>query len=360
MVLQLNAAVVGCGIGKFHMLAFQKVPDFFNLAAICDIDAVKTQALADELKVPKIYTSLDALCADPEIDVIDLATPPHLHLPQMKQVLAAGKHVICEKPLVSSLRDLDELADAEKASGKRVLPIFQYRYGHGLQKLKLLRDRGLTGKAHTVNIETSWRRRDDYYAIAWRGKWATELGGCCLTHAIHAHDILTYINGPVKRVFASCTTRVNPVEVEDCAALTFEMADGSLAGSTITLGRADEISRHSFVFEKLSADSNLRPYDSSGDPWVFKGDTPELQKQIDAALAEFRPEHEHYQGEFVRFHKALHGGGELPATLADARQALELITAIYHSSETHQAVELPLSSAHPKYACWAPSAKKFE
>ena len=125
---KLNAAVVGCGIGKSHMLAFQKVPEQFHLAAICDLDAAKTQALADELKVPKTYNSLDALCADPGIDVIDLATPPHLHLAQIQQVLAAGKHVICEKPLVPSLRDVDFLIDVEKRSGKRILPIFQYRY----------------------------------------------------------------------------------------------------------------------------------------------------------------------------------------------------------------------------------------
>ena len=352
---KLNAAVVGCGIGKSHMLAFQKVPDCFNLAAICDLDAAKTQALADELKVPKTYNTLDALCADPAIDVIDLATPPHLHLAQIQQVLAAGKHVICEKPLVPSLRDVDSLTEIERKSGRRILPIFQYRYGHGFQKLKFLQDRGLTGRAHTVNIETSWRRRDDYYAIAWRGKWKTELGGCCLTHAIHAHDMLTYINGPVARVYARCATRVNPVEVEDCAAITFEMADGSLAGSTVTLGRADEISRHSFVFEKLSADSNLRPYDSSGDPWVFKGDTPELQAQIDAALTEFTPEPEHYQGQFARFHKALHEGGEIPATLADARQALELITAIYCSAESGEPVTLPIGKDHPNYANWSPA-----
>src|SRR5687767_8990400 len=215
---KMNAAVVGCGIGKSHMLAFGKVPNSYNLAAICDLDPKRVQELADELKVPKTYNSLEALCADPEIDVIDLATPPHLHFRQIQQVLAAGKHVICEKPLVASLKDVDTLVGIEQASGRRILPIFQYRYGHGLQKLKLLRDRGLTGKHYTCNIETSWRRRDDYYAIAWRGKWKTELGGCCLTHAIHAHDMLTYVVGPVKRVFARCTTRVNPVEVEDCAA----------------------------------------------------------------------------------------------------------------------------------------------
>jgi predicted dehydrogenase len=352
----MNAAVVGCGIGKSHMLAFQKLPEAFKLQAICELDAARAEAIAGELKVPKTYNSLDALCADPEIDVIDLATPPHLHFQQIQQVLAAGKHVICEKPLVASLKHVDTLIEIENSSGKRILPIFQYRYGHGLQKLKFLHDRGLAGDAYTTNIETSWRRRDDYYAVAWRGKWKTELGGCCLTHSIHAHDILTYILGPVKRVYARCTTRVNPVEVEDCAAITFEMADGSLAGSTTTLGCADEISRHRFVFKNFTAESNTRPYDSPGDPWKFAADTPELQQQIDAALAEFKPEPEHYAGQFVRFHQALQEGRELPATLADARQSLELITAIYYSAETGEPVELPIGSDHPNYSDWTPQS----
>ena len=99
----LNAAVVGCGIGKSHMTAFQKVPEYFSLAAICEVEPARGKEVARELGVPKVYVSLDELCADPTIDVIDLAPPPHLHLAQVKQVLAAGKHVICEKPLVASL-----------------------------------------------------------------------------------------------------------------------------------------------------------------------------------------------------------------------------------------------------------------
>ncbi|MEO5740536.1 MAG: gfo/Idh/MocA family oxidoreductase, partial [Vicinamibacterales bacterium] len=79
------------------------------------------------------------------------------------------------------------------------------------------------------------------------------------------------------------------------------------------------------------------------------------QKEIDAALAEFQPELEHYAGQFVRFHSALENGTPLPATLADARQSLELITAIYYSSETGQPVDLPLPKSHPNYATWTPA-----
>ncbi len=206
-----------------------------------------------------------------------------------------------------------------------------------------------------MNIETSWRRRDDYYAIAWRGKWKTELGGCCLTHSIHAHDMLTYICGPVHRVFARCATRVNPVEVEDCAAITFEMADGSLAASTTTLGRADEISRHSFVFRKAQRRQQPAPLRQQRRSVGFQRRHAGVQAPHRRSATEFTPEPEHYQGQFARFHRALAEGTPLPATLADARQSLELITAIYHSADTGEAVTLPIAPEHPKYTDWTPA-----
>ena len=110
------------------------------------------------------------------------------------------------------------------------------------------------------------------------------------------------------------------------------------------------------MFANFTAESNTRPYDSPGDPWKFAADTPELQREIDAVLAKFQPEPEHYAGQFVRFHTALESGTEIPATLADARQSLELITAIYSSSETGQPVDLPLASDHPNYTSWTPAA----
>src|SRR6185437_14031088 len=107
----------------------------------------------------RVETSLSALCAMYELDVIDICTPPHLHFEQVQQVLAAGKHAICEKPLVGSLKAVDELIAAEAQSGRRVMPIFQYRFGHGLQKLKFLIEAGLAGPAYLSTVETAWRRR---------------------------------------------------------------------------------------------------------------------------------------------------------------------------------------------------------
>ncbi len=351
---RLRVAVVGLGVGKGHVRAYQALPDRFELVALCDIDEAKAREIAGQNEVPQVVTDLADLCRMDDLDVIDICTPPHLHFAQIRQTLAAGKHAICEKPLVSSLREVDDLAGDEARSGRRVMPIFQYRFGHGLQKLRLLLAEGLAGRAYQATVETAWRRRASYYDVPWRGKWETERGGALLGHAIHAHDMLCYALGPVRSVYCRAATLVNRIEVEDCAAATLEMADGSLAALGVTLGSPEEITRHRFHFSGFCAESNTRPYTNSGDPWTFTGDTPELQARIDETLARFTPLPEGYEGQFYRFHQALRDGTELPVTLADARASLELITAFYHSTRTGQAVDLPIGPEHPNYASWLP------
>ncbi|MBV9597729.1 MAG: Gfo/Idh/MocA family oxidoreductase [Chloroflexi bacterium] len=352
---RLRVAVVGLGIGRSHLRrGYAQITDRFEVAALCDIDRERAEDAAEEHGVSRIVTDFDEVCRMDDVDVVDICTPPHLHFEQILRVLDAGKHAICEKPLVSSLREVDEVERAEAASKRRVVPIFQYRFGHGMQKLKLLVARGITGQAYLGTVETAWRRRPEYYAVPWRGKWATERGGALLSHAIHNHDLLCYVLGAPRRLFAYTTTRVNDIEVEDCAAIAFEMADGAAASSGVTLGSPEEISRHRFSFRGLVAESNTRPYTDSGDPWTFVGDSPDVDARISATLAEFQPLPEHYAGQFYRFYEALRTGGELPVTLSDARRSIEMITAMYYSSETGQSVTFPLPSDHPRYTSWLP------
>jgi predicted dehydrogenase len=170
--------------------------------------------------------------------------------------------------------------------------------------------------------------------------------------AIHAHDLVGYVLGPVRRVSALLTTLVNPIETEDCGAVALEMADGSLCTLALTTGSSHEISRHRFCFANLTAESNTAPYRSTHEPWTFTGDTPEIDERIAATLAGFEPRPEGFAGQFSRFHQALESGTELPVTLADARASLELITAIYHSARTRAPVDLPLDPGHPLYGGW--------
>jgi predicted dehydrogenase len=346
-------AVVGLGIGQMHVWSWRRMKDRFAITAVADPDEARAGEAAQRTGAA-IVTFEEAIERD-DVDVVDLCTPPSLHLEQITAALRAGKHVVCEKPLVASLRDCDAIADAEAASAGRLMPIFQYRFGNGVQKVKALVDRGLAGPAYTSSVEVAWRRRADYYAVPWRGRWATELGGVLLSQAVHAIDMLTYVVGPPARVFARVTTRVNDIEVEDCAAISLAMADGSLATITATLGSDQEITRHRFHFANLSAESGTSAYESSADPWDIHPDDDTAGAAIAAVLDGWEPRPEGWWGQFERFGDWLDSRvPEPPVTLADARASIELITAMYASGRRGVDVELPLAPDHPLYGGWLP------
>jgi predicted dehydrogenase len=351
---RLRVGVVGSGIGQAHIRALQSLPDQFEVVVLCGTQEAKTRDIAARYGIPRFSTNIDELYGLDDLDVIDLCTPSNQHVEQVQQALATGKHVVCEKPVAGSLKEVDELIRAEAASAGGVMPIFQYRFGRGLQKLKFLVEEGIAGRAYLTTVETAWRRRADYYAT-WHGRWETELGGALVTLAVHAHDGLTYILGPVGRVLAHTATLVNPIETEDCVAASLEMADGSLASLSVTTGSTVQISRHRFCFSNLTAESNTEPYANTADPWTFTGDSPEMEAQIEETLARFVPLPEGFEGQFYRFHQCLRNDSALPVTLAEARASLELVTAIYHSAQTGQMVQLPIGEEHPRYGGWRPA-----
>ena len=213
------------------------------MLALCDIDETALAAVGDEFSIARCTKSIEEVLGMQDVDIVDICTPPGLHVAHTLAALAAGKEVVCEKPLAGSLVEIDRIIGAEAEAAVRVMPVFQYRYGNGLQKAKRIIELGIAGKPYLATVETAWRRSAQYYETPWRGRLATELGGVLLTHAIHSHDLLTYLMGPPASVFARTTTRVNPVEVEDCAVASLVMRSGALASLAATLGSYQEISR---------------------------------------------------------------------------------------------------------------------
>lgn len=346
-------AIVGLGVGAAHADGFRRLPDDYQIVVVADPEASRVEFVQSFTEAEGASTLDDVLARD-DVDVVSLATPPFLHLDQVSAVLGAGKHVICEKPLVGSLAHVDALAEAEAETGCWVMPIFQYRYGRGLQKLLHLIDAGVTGRCHTVSVDVSWRRRPEYYDVAWRGRHATELGGILLSHCVHALDMVTLAVGQPTRAFARTTTRVNAIETEDCASVSLELADGGFATMSATLGSPAEISRHRFAFERLSAESNTEPYENHREPWTFVADSDEDQAAIDEALVGFQPQPELYKGQFARLAEAVRRGDPPPVTLADARASLELLTALYWSAGHGVDVALPIERTHDFYGGWQP------
>ena len=350
-----RVAVVGAGIGARHVEGFNANPDLFEVAVICDRDHTRAAALAAKVAVgvPDLHDEFDdELLARRDIDIVDICLPPFLHGMAITRALRAGKHVICEKPLVGSLAEVDAIEAVVAETGRVLMPVFQARFGNGLARAKHLFDSGAAGRVFLATAQTHWSRGADYYAIKWRGTRDYELGGAFLGHAIHIHDMLTTLVGPVRRVSASTAIRVNPIETEDCGGAVLDMADGSIAVLSVTLGSADEVSRLRIMCENVTVESHGEVYASSKEPWQFLPKAPKDQAWLDAALVGAPAGQEGFARQFEAFHAALEAGTAPPVTVAEARAALELITALYHSARTGERVDLPIPSTHPAYGGW--------
>ena len=352
-----RVAIVGCGVGRRHMEeGYRPHADRFEVVLACDLDAARLHAFLADYAIPDGTTDFAAVLARPDIDIVDICTPPLVHREQVLAALRAGKEVVCEKPLVGNLADMDAIIAAAAGARTRVMPIFQYRYGDGFQKALHLVRGGIAGKPYIGTVETCWKRGAAYYGVPWRGRYDTELGGTLLAHAIHPHDLLCELMGPVETVFARAATRVNPVEVEDCAVASLVMRSGALVSLAATTGSHHEITRLRLCFEHVTFESSLGPYNPGADPWRITPADDAAAARIADSLAGWQSVAPRFTGQMAAYAEALDGGGPLPVTLEDARRSLELVTALYHSADTGGVVSLPLRAGHPKYADWRPAA----
>ena len=353
-----QVAIIGTNIGAKHYEDFQKVSDRFNVHTICGLTKDSINKIIPSGSDIKVSLNFEDVLKIKEIDIIDICLPPHLHFSACKKSLEAGKHVICEKPLVSNLKEVDELERISKETGKTIFPVFQYRYGPGFSKLKALINSGLAGKPLVASLETHWNRGKEYYSKAWRGTWKGEQGGAILSHSIHIHDLISMIFGPVSNVFAKLTTRVNNIEVEDCAALSIEMDNGALVTSSITLGAANDTSRLKFCFNGITAESAAspdKPYNPADDEWKFLARDPVTQNQIREILSKVKNSKSWYSGMFNEIANKLDDKSSDEVGLSDARKSLEFVTAVYQSSRQNNNIKLPIEKGNPLYDSWLPN-----
>ena len=115
---------------------------------MCDLDGERARALAAQAGDGcEFCTDYRHAIADQHVDVIDICLPPGLHVEVALQALSAGKHVVCEKPLATSLADADRLIDAAESASRVLAPVYQYRHGAGFRALLHLISSGVAGIA---------------------------------------------------------------------------------------------------------------------------------------------------------------------------------------------------------------------
>lgn len=357
---KVKVAVIGAGVGQKHYHSFRCLPEMYSVSAVCDTNLDRVNTFVKPEHGTKVTADYEAVLADPDIELIDICLPPHLHFDFTARALKAGKDVICEKPLTSSVADVDRLIAISAETGGTVYPVFQYRFGMGMTKLRALMDAGLAGRAYVASIETHWNRGADYYAVDWRGTWKGEQGGCILGHSIHMHDLMSFALGPVQSVFARTGTRVNDIEVEDCAALSVRMESGALVTSSVTLGAADDTSRMRFCFDGLTAESgSTPPYAPAEGDWTFTAREPATQEQVDEVLKKVEDQPAGQVGFSVEVYRAMRGLASTCVNIHQARQSIEFVSAVYQSAGSGLPVSLPMQTDAPMYNGWLPTEARL-
>ena len=148
----LKVAVLGAGAwAQFaHIPGWQRDPRC-ELVAICDVEQAKADEFAARFNIPLATSDWQAVINDPEIDVIDVATPSHTHFELSWAALEAGKHVLCEKPVAYDFRETRRAADLARSKGLKTKLGFTFRYSPGVQYAKSLIDDGFIGTPYIFN-----------------------------------------------------------------------------------------------------------------------------------------------------------------------------------------------------------------
>lgn len=228
-------AIVGTGaIGNFHAELLQQV-NRARLVAVCDYNHDRGRLFAERFHC-RLYTDLDELLSDDEIDIVNICSPSSLHGGQAIACARAGKHVITEKPMDITIDGADRIIEAFRQSGTKLCVISQHRFSSSISKIKKLIEQDAFGRLVLGTGATNWYRSQEYYDNSkWRGSLQSEGGGALLNQGIHIVDQLQYLMGPVDSVFAHCETLGHErIEVEDVASAVLRFRNGAIGTLTGT------------------------------------------------------------------------------------------------------------------------------
>jgi len=361
-----KAAVVGVGgIGPHHCKCYQSTKEI-RLAAVVDIVPERAEKAGKQFGVP-YFTDVTKVLRSKDIDFIDVCVPSGLHGDIIIKAVRAGKHVISEKPQDVTPQRCDRIIKAVRESGRTYGGIFQHRFADDSQRLKAAIDAGRLGRITLAICSTPWWRTQEYYDSGdWRGTWKLDGGGALMNQGVHAIDLLMYLCGPVKTVFARTALLAHErIEVEDVAVATVEFQGGALG---VIHGTTAAFPGSAVRHELLGTKGMVYLDNDKATLW-------KLQDEIEAAkTAEAAPAGAPAAGAaaaavsagaaadplalsgdiFVRniddIARAAREGRDPLVSVEQHKNAVEVICAIYKSAQTGKPVALPLASFKPKVA----------
>jgi len=339
----LNFALVGCGrISKRHseLLGLQQIRNA-KLVAVCDVVAEKAEKIAQNFSVPH-FTDMHEMMRSVAIDVVVVLTESGNHAKHVVALAPYGKHIMVEKPMALTLDDADAMIRACDESGVKLFVVKQNRFNVPVLKLRTALEAGRFGKLVLGTVRVRWCRPQAYYdQDAWRGTWALD-GGVLTNQASHHVDLLEWMMGEVDSVFAMSSTALANIEAEDTAVVTLRFRNGALGvieattaarptdleGSISVLGEGGTVEIGGFAVNQMKV-------------WNFS----EPKEGDERVMTDYsvNPPNVYGFGHQAYYEHVIDSIKKGTPHLVDGlvgRKSLELISAIYESSETGREVPL--------------------
>lgn len=343
----IRFGIIGCGSASVPVCEAIIASPLTELAAAYDVNPGLAQDLSQRFQVP-VKETFNELVTDPAVDAVYVAVPHYLLAPLTMQALEAGKHALTEKPLATSLQQVDALSTLAARQQLALGVFYEMRYAPAHAPARKLIQAGAIGNIVGIQIQTLIDKPQTYWEAGysgrslnpWRGIKAQAGGGVVLMNTSHLLDALAYVTGLiVTSVSAEIGTLVSNVEVEDFAAATLRFNNGAIgsliAGAHISGAHNEECS---CIY---GTEGQIRLPDPYGhDP---------LRIYLKRNWGDFTAEQWHsistesvpvYQRAIEDFVQAIQLKQCTPIDAQAARQVLAVVLAIYQSASEKKTVTL--------------------
>ncbi|MDW8300147.1 MAG: Gfo/Idh/MocA family oxidoreductase [Anaerolineae bacterium] len=188
----LRAGIIGLGVGATHAKGYLRSPHT-RLVALCDADTERLTARAAEYDIPAelCFTDYRTMLAKAQLDVVSVCLPNALHAEASIAALEAGAHVLCEKPLATTLEEALAMQRAAEANQRRLMVAYNFRYRADIAWIRQLMLEGKLGKVY--NVYAWWRREAGIPPSGWFSQKQLSGGGALIDIGVHVLDMALWL-----------------------------------------------------------------------------------------------------------------------------------------------------------------------
>ena len=328
------------GISRTHGRAAAELPGV-RVSAVCGTNREKAADLAAEHGAAA-YDALDAFLAHRPMEAVLIGSPSGVHAAQAIAAARQGLHVLCEKPLDTTVERVDAVVAEAGRAGVTLGVMFQDRTKPDLRRLKALVDSGGLGRPLLASARVRWWRPPEYYSGSkWRGRWALDGGGSLMNQGVHTVDLLLWLLGDVRRVQARTATAFHAIEVEDTAVALLEFASGALATlETTTAAYPGHPRRVELTGTEGTVVVEHDRIVSADLRQPIAGLSSGAGDQNASASSHLVSDASGHRALLEDFLRAIETGGRPLCDGREGRRSVELVQAVYRSARTGQAIDV--------------------